>query len=568
MTISLEQRIKHFSKGVVDSGVFLNMVKEAKESRRFSDLSALVVDATGKGEWDVFRFLQKHVLHLGAVSVATLLKEYGFREVKAIYEVLTPDYPYKKENPDLAGVSAIMSNVPFANKRIEEFRKIWPDALIVAGGSGYAFNPDIAIRHGADACIVGKAEYPLLELLNRTASARMPGESLREAFLNSNAGEVRGVFNADNFEWIKGLGKVSSQMVGFAQMVGDLDAVPPIDYSLIQGEQSKRSRTIRESEGCPGSCDFCSAVKLNANKYRTCGADSIVKSMRDAKREGIRQVFLNGDDPLARPYHKIEELCDMISGENLGVTWVTQARICDIYNNLEKGILEKLERAGCSMLAIGVESINDSDLKSMSASGKNSYEMSEAVFGALEKSPIEIHAMLILKPLVKPGYGGILPFSAEDSERGIAAQREEVRYMVDFLKRHEARTMQLLSAVPMPGTEYPRKYQDAGIMLKRVGDKQIGLEDYTGQRVIASSNPLESYRMLLGAYRDFYGVFEIVRAVFAEPPKKRWKRASYKSVGATITYVCSHTRSAKKYLKALERGDFEFYGRGEKLIFD
>lgn len=559
MKTGLEDRIGHIPKGVIESEDFLRMVQEAKGSGRFSGLSAIVVDATDRdGEWDVFRFLQKHVLHLGAVSVATLLKEYGFKESKAIYEVLTPDYPYQKEKPDLVGVSAIMSNVSFANRRLEEFRRMWPDALLVAGGSGYTFDQAGAISHGAHAAFAGKAAYPLLEFLNRVASARLPGESLKNAFLRTDVGDISGVYVAGN----------PFSTAGLAPMVKSLDAVPAADYSLIQGKQSKKVRPILDSEGCPGNCDFCSAVLLNGKKYRACSAERVVDEMIAARKDGARQVFLNGDDPLARPYGKIVELCDAIRGANLGITWFTQARMSDIYHNLDKGILDELERAHCSMLAIGMESINDADLKNMNASGKNSYEMSQAVLGALKKSPIEVHAMLIVKPFVKPEHRGNLPFSAEDSEQGIRDYRGEVKGLVDFLKKNNVRTAQFLSAVPAPGTEYPEKYLNAGILLKRVGDKRIGWSDYSGQRVVASSNPLESYNIMIGAYKDFYRWSEIARALSLEPPKSKLAHAFFTGgVGPATVYFGTHTKGTKEYLRALEKGDYEFYKPWERPDF-
>jgi hypothetical protein len=169
---------------------------------------------------------------------------------------------------------------------------------------------------------------------------------------------------------------------------------------------------------------------------------------------------------------------------------------------------------------------------------------------------------------VKPEHRESLPFSAEDSERGIQVYREEVRGLVDFLKKYNVRTAQFHSAVPMPGTEYPEKYQNAGIMLKRVGDKLIGWGDYTGQRVIASSNPLESYDIMIGAYKSLYNVFEIIKAFSLEPPKSKLGHASFTGVvGPLIVCVDTHTKGTKGYLRALQKGDYEFYKPGESLVF-
>jgi radical SAM superfamily enzyme YgiQ (UPF0313 family) len=331
---------------------------------------------------------------------------------------------------------------------------------------------------------------------------------------------------------------------------------------------SKKVYVSRDSEGCPGNCDFCSDRELNGGKYRACSAERVVEMFREAKKRGFKQVFLNGSDPLARPYGKIVEMCDAIRDGNFGMTWFTQARMCDIYNNLEKGILDHLERAGCSMLAFGIESIRDEDLNGMNASLKNSYEMTKAVFEAMEKFPIEKHAMCIAKPLVLPEHRALLPFSAEDSEQGIRAFRGEMSELVDFLKKYKTRTAQFLFAVPSPGTKYPEMYQNAGILLKRVGDRRISWSDYSGQIIVASSNPLESRNIVIDAYREMYQWSEIIKAFSLEPPKSKLGHAFFTGiVGPATVYFGTHTKGAKEYLKALQRGDYEFYKPGEKTDF-
>ncbi len=557
MAVSLEQRIKNFRKGIIESEDFLSMLKEARESRRFSDLSAIVVDATETSRWDVFRFLQKEVLHLGAVSVATLLKEAGFRDVKAVYEVLTPDYDYSGENPDFVGVSSIVTNLPYANKKIEEFRRRWPNALILAGGAGYAFNPNVAIKHGADACVVGKADYSLLEVLNRTVSAGLPGENLRESFLSSNAGDVQGVFEATN----------PLITTGFAPMVRDLDVLQ-IDYGLIQGEQAKSMRSIRDSEGCTHNCDFCSTVRLHQNKYRACSAERVVEEMRKAKEEGIRQAFFIGDHALARPYDKVVELCEAIRAAKLGMTWVCQATVRSIDDNLDKGIMQLLEKAGCSVLCLGMESIDDSDLKGMNAQGKNSYARSKRVFGALRDSPIEGHVMAVLPPIVDAEQRENMPFSAENSSEGIRIFREKVNHMVDFLIEYDARTAMFSSAVPLPGTKDTEKYFNAGIVLKKVGGKRVGFNKYNGQYVVASANPWESNNIMIGAYRRLYSWKYTFDPLFRDSRKNKLGQMLFRAIGKGTVFAGSHSKEAKEYMGALERGDFEFYKPGEKPIFD
>lgn len=556
MTVDLEGRVCIPSKVFVESDEFRRMLESAKASRRFSDLSAMIVDATETSRWDVFRFLQREVLHLGAVSVATLLDEAGFGNVKAVYEVLTPDYDYTKENPDLIGVSAIVTNVPYANRKIEYFRRTKPDALIVAGGAGYAYCPEIPIRHGADFVVKGKAEHALLALLNKIVSNREDGRSLRAAFLGLNNVNVQGVYDS------------TSSSVDYASMVKDLDAVPAINYNLIQGKQSKNMRSIRDSEGCTNRCDFCSSVLLHRNKYRTVSVEKIVEEMRKAKQEGIGQVFFVGDHAFGRKYEEIEALTYAIEAANLDMSWVAQATVSSIYNNLDKGIIERLEKSRCSVLCLGVESIYDDDLAEMNADRKSSHEQLKRVLGVLRASPIEVHAMLVLKPIVDKDKRGILPFSAENTDEGIAKYRQEIDETVDFLKHYNVRSAQFHSAIPLPGTKSTQDFLDAGIVLKKVGGKLVSRAKYTGQYVVASANPLESHEIMRRAYEGFYSAGYILSPLvklFIPSPKNCLSQIFFRTLGRGTVYAHLHSKECKEYVRALEKRDFEFYKPGERI---
>ncbi len=547
---SLEQRIAR-SNVFLEPKKLAQMLESARGSGKFSGISALVVDATERsGAWDIFRLFQRSVLHLGAVSVATLLHTAGCKDVKAVYEVLTPDFDYSEENPDIVGISAIVTNVPFANKKMEYFRETNQDALIVAGGSGYAFNPHVALKHGADAVVIGKAEYPLLILLERVVEQKKQRESLKSAFDRIYTEDIEGIYTRHK------------EAIDFAPMVRDLDELPFINFDLIQGKQSKRMRSLLDSEGCVHNCDFCSTVKLNRNRYRMKSTERIVEEMRRAKKNGMSDVFFVGDHAFARGYEKIVELTDAIQKADLGIGWIAQTTIDSIDKNLEKGIIKALEKSRCHQLCIGIESINDADLHSSNASAKNSYEKTNRVLEALEDSPVEVHAMLIIKPFVEENMQVILPYSAPNTPEGITHLREEVIHTVDFLKRYKVRSAQFHSAIPLPGTKSADDFFRAGIVLKQVGGRLVDWSKYTGQYVVASANPFQSHQIMEDAYKRFYSPRYIAGSLFCQ---RGIEKMLYRAVGRAITFVYCHGKEVKRYVDALAKGDFGFYNAGERF---
>lgn len=525
---------------------FREMLEHARKSGKYSGLSALILDATNTEHWDVFRHFQSTALHLGAVSVASLLAEAGFGDVKAVYEVLTPKFDYSQLNPDIIGVSAIIANTPFANRKIRMLRKEKPDALILAGGAGYFFNPDMALDAGADAVVIGKAEYPVLQLLEKIVD-REPEESIRSAFMKNCLTGIKGLYTGEG-EPVP------------ADMVMKMDDVPDADFGLIAGKTSKRLRTIISSEGCTvRDCEFCTAKLLNNNRYRHNGAEAVARKMKKAQEDGVKHVFIADDHFLGRGYSNFFEIAKTIRNAGLNVKWSAQLTMKSIYDRLNEGIVDLLARSNCSGVYFGVESIYDDELEQMNASKKTSYEMTKAVFEAF-RDRISIHAMCVLKPFVKEGNPTNLDYAVEDTPKSRKTYRQRVMDMVDFLKQYGVRTAQFHSAVPLPGAKMSSRFFDAGIVLKKVGGMPVDWSKYTGQHVVASANPVESHNIMIDAYKRFYSLGGMVSSAL----KQKFRQAFLRSLGKFIVFEHLNSPETRRYVKAIKSGDFEFYNPGEK----
>jgi radical SAM superfamily enzyme YgiQ (UPF0313 family) len=553
----------------LEKGEFSQMLLSAKEQNKFSELSALIIDATENTTWDIFRYLQKSVLHLGPVSVATLLSAAGFDDVKAVYEVLTPNYDYSKLKPDLIGLSAIITNVPFANKKMKYFRENNPNALIIAGGAGYSIHPEVAINHGADIVIVGKAEYPLLKLLDRLVSYKKEGENLKNVFSRIYTEDIEGVFTAKKHK------------IDFAPMVKDLDELPITDYSLIEGRQSRFLRSMMTSDGCVHNCDFCSVIKLNRHSYRKKSNKRTVAEMENIGKDNVRNVFFVDDHAFARGYmgktdkerkSNLFEFLESIKDSKIKRKWIAQVTIDSIAKYMDDGIIDLLEKSNCGGLCFGVESISDKDLKSMNAGNKNSIDKLKRVLGALKKSPIEAFTMFVLKHAVEKGMQDIQPYSFELTRQGIRDYRDEMRYTIDLMKKYDVRAAQFHSPIPLPTTKSAENSLNAGIVLKKVGGKLVDTSKYTGQYVIASADPYLSYQIMLECYKRFYSrdysyIRPIKDMLYFSNIGNACRKLFYRAAGRIITDKFRNTPEAKEYINALKRGDYEFYKPGEKLIF-
>jgi radical SAM superfamily enzyme YgiQ (UPF0313 family) len=539
-------------------------LREVRERGLFSDLSGVVIDATDTNSWDIFKKFQKHALHLGAVSVATLLKSAGFKDSKAVYEILEPDFDYSGVAADVIGISSIISNVPYANEKIKLLRATHPNALIIAGGAGYFFDPDVALLNGADMVVIGKAEFALVDFLKEVQSQRIDGESLLQSFWRAKPNDIQGVYTGDNERTVA--------------RVPLMDEIPRIDYSLVEGKQSKFMRTVLSSFGCTvRDCDFCSAHILNSGRYRFGSTERVVADVVKADEDGIGNVFVADDHMFGRGIKKIEELSIAFAkkrkeGMKVGIS--AQATVDSIYQMIKAGTAHLLRKAGFSTFYLGVESVHDDEIDKMNASKKTSRKKLSDVLNWLCRAEIDAHAMCVISPIVGEEHSEKIPYSIPNNPGAIADYKVRMREAVDFLREHGVRSAQFHLAVPLPGAGMTKPLHDAGVVLKTVGGVPVNQSFYTGQYAVASANPLESDNIMRDTYKHFYRGMDaassfwqaasiFVRGAKFKKVKRRVWNGFLKMASRRIMKSHLGSEEVKRYRSALEEGNYQFYRPGE-----
>src|SRR4051812_4616748 len=151
------------------------------------------------------------------------------------------------------------------------------------------------------------------------------------------------------------------QYAGFLQMPYPAwDLVPLTSYSL---PLVNRPYTIVEtSRGCPYSCDFCVAPIHQGHKFRERSAQSIVDEIERGYREfGIDFFYLWGDTVTlnVKPF---TAFCDELIARNLPVQWFGNARADNL---TDPAFVHRLRKAGCWMLAMGIETESEDIRKDM-----------------------------------------------------------------------------------------------------------------------------------------------------------------------------------------------------------
>ena len=119
---------------------------------------------------------------------------------------------------------------------------------------------------------------------------------------------------------------------------------------------------VETSRGCPYSCDFCVAPIHQGHKFRERSAKALVDEIERSYRElGVDFFYLWGDT-VTLNVKSFTAFCDELIARNLPIQWFGNARADNL---TDPAFVHRLKRAGCWMLALGIESESEEIRKDM-----------------------------------------------------------------------------------------------------------------------------------------------------------------------------------------------------------
>ncbi|MBE7558365.1 radical SAM protein [bacterium] len=115
--------------------------------------------------------------------------------------------------------------------------------------------------------------------------------------------------------------------------------------------------SIMTDFGCPYTCTFCITGQLG---YKLRDLDNVLSEMHWLWDQGYRELYVKDSTFGVHKKHH-NELLDRMMAEGLAFSWFTLSRA----NVLNEALIEKMARAGCHTVQIGVESVDEEILKNV-----------------------------------------------------------------------------------------------------------------------------------------------------------------------------------------------------------
>ncbi len=400
---------------------------------------------------------------LGLGYLASVLRKEGFK-VKIIDDAVEKlglnKLLNKVKNALIVGITSTTPTFNAALKYAQKIKNRFPEIFVVLGGVHVTFMPYDALKHEfVDAVCTGEGEYTLKEVAERVERGK-------------------------TLEGIKGLiykedGKIIDN--GKREPVQDLDSLPfpaydlmPLDRYTVLGHRMEHFPMI-SSRGCPFGCRYCSSSLFMGRKFRARSAENVVDEVEWLVNEFKAQYIAFSDDTFTLNKRRVEEICREIVNRGIDVEWSCSSRV----DTINRSILEKMKRAGCSAIYYGVESASPAILRYYKK--KINLDMVEKAVKLTKKFGI----MTICSFIIGSPY----------------ETKEDMKATLRFALKLDPDYAQFSILTPYPGTEIYEEAKEKGLLLS------TNFDDYTAGKPVLRNlymSPEEISRFLKYCYLRFY----------------------------------------------------------------
>ncbi|MGC8741977.1 MAG: B12-binding domain-containing radical SAM protein [Candidatus Sumerlaeaceae bacterium] len=343
----------------------------------------------------------------------------------------------------------------------EVAKRIDPSILTVAKGAHFlVYDRETLERYPALDCVI-RGEYEL------TAAELGRGEPLEH---------IAGI------TWRRADGMIVQNPP--RPLIDDLDSIPFPARHLVRNELYFRpdtmepQTTIVTNRGCPHSCIYCLAPVVSGKKNRYRSVENVLAELVECvDRFGIRN-FLFRSDLFTQNKKWVIELCQAILDRGLNIEWASNSRV----DTIDAELLGWMKRAGCWIIAYGVESGNQEMLDRMKK--RATVEQAREAIRLTRQAGIKSSVYFLM------GLPWDTPETLEDNVR---FARE---LMPDFVE--------IFYTYPFPGTELYRIAVEQGLL--REGE--IPVEAYSRPAIAG----LRMTREELAAWRK-----KALRRIYLQP---------------------------------------------------
>jgi len=327
-------------------------------------------------------------------------------------------------------------------------------------GSQVTFTPgEIFQADNVDCVVRGEPEYTVRDLVRRVAAGeRFDG--------------VEGI------SWRRADGEIVHEPE--RDKIKNLDELPLPARHLLDNQRYRfpgvegAITTVKSSRGCPLDCSFCGYTLAQGLRFRFRSPANVLAELIEIRRKfGISHVVFR--DPIfTTRKDRIHEICDGMIAEKLELEWQCETAV----KVLDRPLLEKMAKAGCVHISLGVESGNEVIQRKHCGAKLLDHEQAVRVFQDAREVGIETRAFCMI------GFPEETPAMVEDT--------------LNLVERCDPDQVQFCAVTAYPGTPLYK-------MLK--GERDFDYATMTGFQALEGNEFMSAAEIeakIREAYRRFY----------------------------------------------------------------
>jgi anaerobic magnesium-protoporphyrin IX monomethyl ester cyclase len=296
-----------------------------------------------------------HWFPQGLAYIASVLRNAGHEIV--VYQQDQYHYPeshlvdyLKKNRFDVIGVSVVGGYYQYHKllKISEAINSVPGRPFYIIGGHGPSPEPEYFLKKtGADAIVIGEGEITAVELLGVLSKKK-------------SLATVKGIAYMDGGKCV---------VTPRRELIKDIDTIPfpawdlfPMDYYSLLREanikNSQRAFPVLSGRGCTFQCNFCYRMDKG---FRPRSAENLIEEIQILKKDYRISHVIFSDELLMSSVERTVTLCEAFIKAKLDITWTCNGRL----NYAKPEVLKVMKQAGCVFINYGIESMDDTALKTM-----------------------------------------------------------------------------------------------------------------------------------------------------------------------------------------------------------
>jgi radical SAM superfamily enzyme YgiQ (UPF0313 family) len=275
--------------------------------------------------------------------------------------------------------------------------------------------------------------------------------------------------------------------------------IPKINKKYLKKFITPNFGTIDCGRGCPFNCTFCTIINVQGRKMRMRDPEALAQELRYNYHQNKVTFYFFTDDNFARNKYWeqiFDTLIDLRRSEGIEINFLMQV---DVLSYKIKNFVRKAREAGCGMVFIGMESINQ---KNLEAAGKRQNDANDFVnlIQAYHDHHISTHV----------GYIIGFPFDTRESVL------DDVRRLANEIKVDQASFFML---TPLPGCQDHLEMVQRGEEMDSDYNRFDSFHETMKHPSMKPGEWQEAYR---SAWEYFYGFENMKQLLLRTPADRYW----------------------------------------------